>query len=341
MPKVILSLDGGGIRGAAISQFLAQVEDELVERHGKKLRDCVDFYAGTSTGSIIALALATTDMTMADINSLYDHDSAQAIFKDNRGWFEVDGINAPKYEANGKTQTLETHFRHARLADVPPNKDVLVVAYGVENRMPVVLKSTKSEHRELFSSDAADASSAAPTYFPTRNAVIGGKEQWLVDGGVTANNPTLCAIAEVRRKWGTPLADIKVLSIGTGHRTRKINGPESAKWGAIQWMTQGHILDVLSDERVVAYQAITLANTGNYIRVNAELRRQPGLPHPPSDEMDDISAGNIDKLKALGRFWFNAYGEATLALLTGEPLLHSLDGINPDTGAPEPYPPQF
>ena len=54
MSKLILSLDGGGIRGAATTQFLAKVEGKLQADYGNGLRDYVDFYAGTSTGSIIA-----------------------------------------------------------------------------------------------------------------------------------------------------------------------------------------------------------------------------------------------------------------------------------------------
>ena len=95
---------------------------------------------------------------------------------------------------------------------------------------------------------------------------------------------------------------IRVLSIGTGFMTRKINGPDSKKWGAAQWMTHGHILDVLSDERVVAYQAMAILNRGAYIRVNAELQTQPGFQTPPDDAMDDVSRKNIMRLKSLGDF---------------------------------------
>ena len=101
MSKMILSLDGGGIRGAATTQFLAKVEEKLIKNYGKSIRDYVDFYAGTSTGSIIALALANTDMTMAQINELYNVENAQKIFFENRGFFEIDVVNAPRYEAGG------------------------------------------------------------------------------------------------------------------------------------------------------------------------------------------------------------------------------------------------
>lgn len=342
MSKFILCLDGGGIRGAAATQFLMLVDQELRARHQKSLRDCVDFYAGTSTGSIIALALATTNMSMEAINELYDEDTAKRIFQENRGFLEFDGLNAPKYAADGKTHVLKSKLGAAKLGDVAEGKHVLAVTYGVERRRPFILKSTKAYYRDVLSYQVADASSAAPTYFPTKETHFPDDDQdyWLVDGGVVANNPTMCAIAEARREWPTvPMDELRVLSVGTGTRTRKINGPESRHWGAVQWMLKGKIIDVLSDEKVVAYQALTITRPGNYIRVNAELRCQPGLPNSPDDAMDDISHGNINRLKALGNFWFTQYGEATVELLNNSYQGPSLDRINPDTGKPVIYDP--
>jgi len=335
MSKLLLTLDGGGIRGAATTQFLLRIDQALQAHHGCALRDCVDFYAGTSTGSIIALALGTTRLSLGALNDLYGEASAQAIFKENRGWFEIDGMNAPRYEAEGKASVLEREFGEARLGDVPTGKHVLAVAYAVEQRKPQVLKSTDPSHCELLSWQVADGSSAAPTYFPTRPLTQDGTEQWLIDGGVIANNPTLCAMAEVRRAWpGHGLDDVRVLSVGTGYRTRKINGPASRKWGALGWVTQGHLVDLLADERVVAYQARNLLPAGAYIRVNAELTKQPGLPEAPDDAMDDISEANIRRLKALGDFWFDAYGEAALALLLDRYEGPSLDRIDGTMGRP-------
>ncbi len=341
MARLILSLDGGGIRGAATTQFLYRVNDVLTTKHDTSLRDCVDFYAGTSTGAIIALALATTDLTMEDINQLYNAENAAAIFTENRGVFELDGVNAPKYEGKGKSAVLAEKFGDASLAQgAAKNRHVLAVTYSVEDRKPCVIKTTEADHLPLRSCDVADASSAAPTYFPTHGMNLGQEldERWLIDGGVTANNPTMCAMAEVRRLWSqTSMDDIRVLSVGTGYRTRKINGPDSRGWGAIQWMTRGNIIDVLSDERVVAYQAITMAKNGNYIRVNSEMRRQPGLPSPPDDAMDDISATNIKRLKLMGDFWFEQYGEAAVALILGKYKGKSLDRIDAESGTPRQF----
>ncbi|WP_286264035.1 patatin-like phospholipase family protein [Thalassotalea atypica] len=337
MSKLILSLDGGGIRGAATTQFLAHVEEEL-QKKGTTLRACVDFYAGTSTGSIIALALATTDMSMKQINNLYNYDTAQKIFTENKGWFEIDGVNAPKYEAKEKTQVLKANFKDAKIEHaIKAGKQVLAVTYAIEKRRPMIIKSTKADYLSLHSYQVADASSAAPTYFPTKEVDLppDNDEAWLIDGGVIANNPTMCAIAEARRHWkNESISDLRVLSIGTGFMTRKINGPESKKWGALQWMTKGKILDILSDERVVAYQGITMMDRGTYIRVNAKLKEQPGLPTPPDDAMDDVSKTNIRRLKLLGDFWFDQYGKAVVELLVGEYQGPSLDRIDPKTGKP-------
>ena len=335
--KMILSLDGGGIRGAASARFLELIEAQLNAR-GKNLRDCVDFYAGTSTGSIIALALATTDMPVSQISQLYNFDTASNIFVENRGFLEFDGINAPRYEAAGKTQTLLAKLKQAKLDDVPAGKHVLAVSYDIQKRKPDVIKSTNQQQRTLFSYQVADASSAAPTYFPTHEMHRGDNDPdtWLVDGGVTANNPTMCAIAEAKRAWPDISIDqMRVLSVGTGYRTRKINGPASRNWGAVQWFTAGHIIDVLTDGRVVAYQAMTLMKEGSYIRVNADMCKQAGLPNPPDDAMDDISRSNIDKLRAMGEWWFGKYGGATVDLLLGQILPRSMDRIDASTGEPK------
>ncbi|NET49455.1 MAG: patatin-like phospholipase family protein, partial [Merismopedia sp. SIO2A8] len=226
------------------------------------------------------------------------------------------------------------------IGHIANDKHVLAVSYGIEKRKPEVIKSTNPTHRNLYSYDVADASSAAPTYFPTKEMSIGSQseESWLVDGGIVANNPTMCAIAEAKHAWGDVSVDeLRVLSIGTGYLTRKIDGPESQAWGALQWFTIGDILNLLTDERVVAYQTLAITRPGNCIRVNAELRSQPGLPDAPDDAMDDISPKNIGRLKQLGDLWFQQYGDATVKLLLDQYTGPSLDRLDPNTGRPIDY----
>ena len=59
-PKRLLALDGGGVRGAVTVAFLERIEAMLRARHGKdaRLGDHFDLVGGTSTGAVIAGALA-------------------------------------------------------------------------------------------------------------------------------------------------------------------------------------------------------------------------------------------------------------------------------------------
>ena len=51
----VLCLDGGGIRGLILIQLLKQIEKAA----GKPIKECFDWISGTSTGGILALAIAS------------------------------------------------------------------------------------------------------------------------------------------------------------------------------------------------------------------------------------------------------------------------------------------
>src|SRR5580700_10232197 len=59
-PKRLLALDGGGVRGALTVAILERIETLLGEHYGREVRlgDHFDLVGGTSTGAIIAGALA-------------------------------------------------------------------------------------------------------------------------------------------------------------------------------------------------------------------------------------------------------------------------------------------
>src|SRR5256885_8948738 len=71
--KRLLALDGGGIRGIFSLEILARIESELREKSGNKnlvLADYFDYFAGTSTGAIIATCLAW-GMSVVQVQELY------------------------------------------------------------------------------------------------------------------------------------------------------------------------------------------------------------------------------------------------------------------------------
>jgi patatin-like phospholipase/acyl hydrolase len=75
----ILSLDGGGIRGAFPAAFLAKLEEQI----GAPVASYFDLIAGTSTGGIIAIGLGLGIPTR-DVLKLYEEQGAE-IFDQGRG----------------------------------------------------------------------------------------------------------------------------------------------------------------------------------------------------------------------------------------------------------------
>jgi patatin-like phospholipase/acyl hydrolase len=70
----MLSLDGGGVRGAISIAFLERLEKLIEEVEGRPtlLSDWFDFIGGTSTGAIIAGALAL-GFRAADVRTFITH----------------------------------------------------------------------------------------------------------------------------------------------------------------------------------------------------------------------------------------------------------------------------
>jgi patatin-like phospholipase/acyl hydrolase len=114
-----------------------------------------------------------------------------------------------------------------------------------------------------------------------------------IDGGVAANNPTACAIAEAL-KLGHDIKNISVLSLGTGSFTREISLRNAQEWGAVQWALP--ILDVMFDASsdINDYIAKQIVEE-RYLRLQFRLDR--GLTGKPlSDDLDDATPENIQNL---------------------------------------------
>jgi hypothetical protein len=103
-PKRLLALDGGGVRGALTIAFLERVEALLSAHEGRDVRlgDYFDLVGGTSTGAIIAGALALGYRT-AQVKDFYLR-LAPFAFK-RRNWSIP--ILQPKFDARGLRKQIE------------------------------------------------------------------------------------------------------------------------------------------------------------------------------------------------------------------------------------------
>lgn len=294
----ILSLDGGGIRGLVTCLWLDGV-DTALRRAGKAgVHGSFDLVAGSSTGAMIACGLGI-GLAPSELARLY-RDQRNIIFPGiaRRLWSRIgrafqQGPSAPRYDGRGLEQVLRSVFGETRLGEL--QRPTLITAYDTIGRRPVIFKSFKPEHMQLRVWEVCRASSAAPTYFPAHGLRVEGVDCSLIDGGIVANNPTACAIAEAMRKDARLHCseDLVVLSVGSGERNRPIDLASAREWGALEWAIP--IIDVLFDGNTdsVDYIARHLVGDG-YFRMQTQL--VVGL-----DDLDDTSETNLLALDTLAR----------------------------------------
>lgn len=362
----ILSLDGGGIRGVVAATMLAFVEQEISE----PLNQYFDLIAGTSTGSILAAAIAIGRHPKELVEIYLKKGSRIFPYKnlwspERLGLVLQYGLSAPKYPDTGLIEVLKEEFKYRKLSEVNATK-LLLPSYDTINREPIIFKSWRKKFVNVPLWEACVCSASAPAYFPAHSLLrkedgraIGGDANTIIfseeassdnddynrmqieitkgagkgqirliknyvgrtrtatvdvpwevipdatstytvtllystiDGGVAANNPTACAIAEALR-LGHEVKDITVLSLGTGSFTREISLKSAREWGAAQWALP--IIDVMFDASsdINNYIARQIMDE-NYLRLQFELNRSL-TGKPLSDDMDDASPENIKNL---------------------------------------------
>lgn len=210
-PVRVLSLDGGGYLGLATATFIRGIEQHL----GVGFHSQFDLFCGTSTGAIIALALAC-GKTGADLVELYEELGVKVFVKSGNG------LLAPKYKGTRLRTALTAEFGSLTLGDVlSKEKTALVTAFNVTAGRPRIFKTNHSSNltrdAKLKLVDIAMASAAAPTYFPLVRITNPHDQltETFCDGGVVANHPALLGFAEALSELGARPEQVRVLSIST------------------------------------------------------------------------------------------------------------------------------
>jgi uncharacterized protein len=214
--KWILSIDGGGIRGIIPAATLVALEQQL----NKPARECFDFLAGTSTGALIAAALAA-GLPATQILDIYVKRSTE-IFSPPKIVADpkrlVDGY---MYDPKNIQKVLNSEFGTAAnwvLNDSPVR--LLLTAKGIDTHPWYFVRDNPKNARTtggLGLVDCAVASAAAPTYFSPWTMDVLGKPTVLVDGGTgVTGNPTYQACVEAFYYDDFQVADTRVVSLGTG-----------------------------------------------------------------------------------------------------------------------------
>ncbi len=295
-PFRILSVDGGGIRGIIPAVVLREIEKITKQ----SISALFDLMAGTSTGGIIACGLATPGASggpryaARDMARFYEKKGPEIFhLSPLRRLFTLGGWAEEKYPAHAIERELMRFFGITSLSETLT--PLLIPAYEIERRFPFFFKSHRAVSDAAYDYplwQAARATSAAPAYFePAKVTSRTGRSYALIDGGVFANNPALCAFVEARAFFEA--GEIVLVSLGTGKQDRPIPYEKASGWGKAGWAPR--ILDVMMDgvSDTVDYQLRQLLDGDHYFRFQADLNLA-------DDDMDDTSPLNLLKLREQG-----------------------------------------
>lgn len=319
----ILSLDGGGIRGAFAAAFLAELERRL----GAPIGEHFDLVAGTSTGGIIATALALGEPATR-VEQFYLERGPEIFAPQCRSaplWARVvarlgrrripglqaSWLTACKYRGDS-LRTVLTDFYGERTLESATRR-LIVTSVDLARGQPVVFRTPhlpgNNRHRHRRAVDIVLATTAAPTYFPHAELEPGSA---YCDGGLWANNPAVIAYAEACQiaarcgREADPVfgpGDMSVLSVGTGQRCYFIAPPGDNAGLAFWWP---RILEVMGacQSQGVDFQARHFFGESRYKRIDFRLRDRSWTPDrvsvvPRLVEMGrEAAAGALADLRA-------------------------------------------
>ncbi|XP_071731442.1 patatin-like protein 2 isoform X1 [Rutidosis leptorrhynchoides] len=333
----ILSIDGGGVRGIIPSIILNFLETELQKLDGENARvaDYFDVISGTSTGGLVTTMLTAPNkenrplFAAKDITDFYlEH--CPNIFPHNDhnpfGHAEqvIKALSGPKYDGVYLHQLVRELLGNTQLHETLTN--VVIPTFDIKRMQPTIFSSyqlKKNPSLDAMLSDICIGTSAAPTYLPphaftTEDSDGNLLEEFnLIDGGVTANNPTLVAISEVTQEITggsldffpikpTEYGRFLVLSLGTGSakHVEKYDATTSSNWGVFGWLVGNGSTPLIemftqSSSDMVDYHLSTvfqaLQSGHNYLRI------QDDTLSGDVASMDITTRKNLEDLVQVGK----------------------------------------
>jgi predicted acylesterase/phospholipase RssA len=334
----VLSIDGGGVRGIIPAIILSFLEEKLQELDGPDARiaDYFDVVAGTSTGGLLTAMLTAPGKNgrplfdAKDLAQFYIDHSPKIFPQKNWILSKIFGtlrmVRGPKYDGKYLHALLRQYLGDLRLDKALTN--VIIPTFDIAFLQPTIFSSFELKQRpykNALLSDISIGTSAAPTFFPahyfeTKDANGSTRAFNLVDGGLAANNPTLCAMNQVTKDIILGDGDFfpvkpvdygkfMVISLGCGsNRKSRYSAKAAAKWGIFNWLIKdgtAPIIDMFnaaSGDMVDIHLCVlfrALRSSHNYLRIQYDqLTGSAG-------SIDDCSKENVDKLVKIGKDLLN------------------------------------
>ncbi|MBD1932763.1 MULTISPECIES: CBASS cGAMP-activated phospholipase [Cyanophyceae] len=259
----ILAIDGGGIRGLYAAYILKRIREEF----DIIFSEYFDLIVGTSTGSIIAGALAV-DRPIEKIVIIYEVEGRK-IFTSNS--FSLNGFYRSKYSKKHLENILNKEIGNKILSDIKKTR-LIIPATDIANGQAFVFKSSYLEEfvrdKNIKIVDAILSSCSAPIYFDPNRL----ENYLLADGGLWANNPALVGLTEAIGKLEIDKNDVRILSIGTGigKHYYKIDSAETRNWGLVNGWEGKKIIDIILNLQSTSAENIVrlILKEEKYLRLN-------------------------------------------------------------------------
>ncbi len=292
----ILSLDGGGLKGAFTAAALASWEKQT----GLRVVEHFDLIAGTSTGGILAIGLGL-GLSGQELLNFYLKRGA-IIFPitcmHRRFWHGVKHFFKPKYAQEVLLRELEgAYYSGSKMRVLKDSICRLVIpAYHAVAGASHVFRTP--HHPDLTADAEAEAAhvalatAAAPTFFSAAKIANMVAESSYFDGGVWANSPVMAAVIEAVRFLRIPMERIDVLSVGATEEPFTVR--KQLRSGIGGWLWKKTILELLMNVQQESSLKFAKCLLGEpcFLRVNTIT--QPGLYSLDSPE-------KIKELADLGR----------------------------------------
>jgi uncharacterized protein len=292
--KRILSIDGGGVRGVLAIGFIERLEAALASAAGRPVRICdhFDLIGGTSTGAIIASALAL-GLSSAEIRSLY-YRLGPSVFRKPLlrlpGWQSVFDARALRRHVEGivGTRALDSPDLRTGLAVLVKRIDA-GSSWILTNNSRGKFWDTPSDqsfigNRHYLLASIIRASTAAPHYFDPQDIQIveGEPSAIFVDGGLTPHNDPslalflLATLPSYNIQWRTGADALTIVSIGTGTYRTRLSSAQLRNSSAVTIALRSLMQQITDNQQ----QTLTLMS----------WLGKGGSPWPINMEIGDLSA---------------------------------------------------
>jgi len=272
-PLRVLSLDGGGMRGTYTTTYLDRVAKSFAARRGVNALDigaAFDLIVGTSTGGIVACALAA-GIPLSEITALFVEHGRKIFTRPLPGgaFSTVSDIRKrPRALAEGTEalrQALEYRLGKTTLGEIYAARNIALAIPATEMgqhrawvfKTPHIKDTTNHRDDHYTLVDVCLATSAAPIYrsmaavhHPDNDA---GGYNVFVDGGLWANSPVLVGLIDAL-DMTEPGQEIHIFSIGTcplpaGERIDK----SAVHRGLVEWKFGGDAASLAIDAQQFAF----------------------------------------------------------------------------------------